>query len=220
MFFIAYTFKGQVHVFAGQVKIVSSSSCRTSAIFKYFCPLSRQKFNSFPSCLVAPNSYDGATTSGRQIEAPSTSVIRKFPTWSPSKNTACTKVNTSLVDKEIEVLKERLELLEKQKSLAAKEQELEEMRKASGSSRKLDFQMYQGQGKKYVWFRLPDLPLIITPNPKLFSPNSEFGREKQNKIILFCYSLPTSEFGEKIHIKMTIKFLCIQSLVLEVKGLK
>ena len=75
----------------------------------------------------------------RQIEAPSTNVIRKFPTWSPSKNTAgCSKVNTSLVDKEIEVLKERLELLEKQKSLAAKEQELEEMRKMSGSSCKLD----------------------------------------------------------------------------------
>ena len=39
MFFIAYAFKGQVHVFAGQVKIVSHSSCRTSAILKYFCPL-------------------------------------------------------------------------------------------------------------------------------------------------------------------------------------
>ena len=39
MFFIAYTFKGQVHVFAVRVKIVSHSSCRTSAIFKYFCPL-------------------------------------------------------------------------------------------------------------------------------------------------------------------------------------
>ena len=39
MFFIAYTFKGQVHVFAGRVKIVGHSSCRTSAIFKYFCPL-------------------------------------------------------------------------------------------------------------------------------------------------------------------------------------
>ena len=41
MFFIAYTFKGQVHdiVFAGQVKIVSHSSCRTSTILKYFCPL-------------------------------------------------------------------------------------------------------------------------------------------------------------------------------------
>ena len=39
MFFIAYVFKGQVHVFAGRVKIVSHSSCRTSAILKYFCPL-------------------------------------------------------------------------------------------------------------------------------------------------------------------------------------
>ena len=39
MFFIAYAFKGQVHVFAGQVKILSHSSCRTSAILKYFCPL-------------------------------------------------------------------------------------------------------------------------------------------------------------------------------------
>ena len=35
MFFIE---KGQVHVFARLVKIVSYSSCRTSAIFKYFCP--------------------------------------------------------------------------------------------------------------------------------------------------------------------------------------
>ena len=32
MFIIAYTLKGHVHVFAGQVKVVS-------AIFKYFCPL-------------------------------------------------------------------------------------------------------------------------------------------------------------------------------------
>ena len=39
MFFITYTFKGQVHVFAGQMKIVSHSSCRTSAILKYFCRL-------------------------------------------------------------------------------------------------------------------------------------------------------------------------------------
>ena len=37
-FFFAYTFKGQVHVFAGQVKIESHSSCKTSAILKYFCP--------------------------------------------------------------------------------------------------------------------------------------------------------------------------------------
>ena len=39
MFSIVYTFKGQVHVFAGQVEIVTLSSCRTSAILKYFCPL-------------------------------------------------------------------------------------------------------------------------------------------------------------------------------------
>ena len=39
MFFIAYAFNGHVHVFAGRVKVVSHSSCRTSAIFKYFCPL-------------------------------------------------------------------------------------------------------------------------------------------------------------------------------------
>ena len=34
MFFIAYAFKAQVHVFAGWVKIVSGPSYRTSAIFK------------------------------------------------------------------------------------------------------------------------------------------------------------------------------------------
>ena len=39
MFFIAYAFKGQVYVFAGGMQIVSRSSCRTSAILKYFCPL-------------------------------------------------------------------------------------------------------------------------------------------------------------------------------------
>ena len=51
MFFIAYTFNGQVHVFAGQVKIVSHLSCRTSAILKYFCPLTI--FHSFQVLLVA-----------------------------------------------------------------------------------------------------------------------------------------------------------------------
>ena len=39
MFYIAYTFKGQVHVFAGRVKIISHLSCRTSTILIYFCPL-------------------------------------------------------------------------------------------------------------------------------------------------------------------------------------
>ena len=39
LFFIAYAFEGQVHVFAGPVKNLSHLSCRTSAIFNYFCPL-------------------------------------------------------------------------------------------------------------------------------------------------------------------------------------
>ena len=38
MFFIAHAFKGQVRVLAGRMKIVSHSSCRTSAILKYFVP--------------------------------------------------------------------------------------------------------------------------------------------------------------------------------------
>ena len=40
MLFNADAFKGHMHVFAGRVKVVSHSFCRTSAIFKYFCPLS------------------------------------------------------------------------------------------------------------------------------------------------------------------------------------
>ena len=40
IFFIAYAFKGHVHAFAGRVKVLSQQSCRTSAIFKYFCPKS------------------------------------------------------------------------------------------------------------------------------------------------------------------------------------
>ena len=35
---LAYALKGQVHVFAGRVKVVSHSSCRTSAILKFFVP--------------------------------------------------------------------------------------------------------------------------------------------------------------------------------------
>ena len=38
MFFIAYAFKGQAHVFAGRVKIVSYSSTRTSIILQSFVP--------------------------------------------------------------------------------------------------------------------------------------------------------------------------------------
>ena len=44
MFFIACAFKGHVHAFAGRVKVVSHSSCRTSAIFKYFCPLQSMSY--------------------------------------------------------------------------------------------------------------------------------------------------------------------------------
>ena len=36
MFSISYTFKGQLHVFAGRVKIGSHSSCKTSAISIFF----------------------------------------------------------------------------------------------------------------------------------------------------------------------------------------
>ena len=50
MFFIAYAFKGQVHVFAGRVKIVSHSSCRTSAIVKYVCPLPTFVMDSYNLC--------------------------------------------------------------------------------------------------------------------------------------------------------------------------
>ena len=39
IFFIAYAFKGQAHVFAGRVKAISHSFCRTSAVFEYFCTL-------------------------------------------------------------------------------------------------------------------------------------------------------------------------------------
>ena len=65
VFFIAYAFKGQVHVFPGQVNIVSNTSCRTSAILKYFCPLligsrhfkhvSLVPFSSIPSKICKQN---------------------------------------------------------------------------------------------------------------------------------------------------------------------
>ena len=40
---------------------------------------------------------------------------------------------------------------------------------------------------------------------------SVVGREQRNKRILFCYSLQTSEFEEKDHLKRKSKFLCIGS---------
>ena len=44
MFFIAFAFKGQVHVFAEQVKVVSHSSCRTSTNIEIFLSLAKQIF--------------------------------------------------------------------------------------------------------------------------------------------------------------------------------
>ena len=51
-FFIEYTFKGQVHVFVGRVKIVRHSSSRTSAILKYICTLSGTIFYLLMSYLI------------------------------------------------------------------------------------------------------------------------------------------------------------------------
>ena len=53
--FIAYTFKEQVHVFAGRVKIVSHLSCRKSAILKYLCPLVSSSLDLYwlGSCFLA-----------------------------------------------------------------------------------------------------------------------------------------------------------------------
>ena len=61
VFFTAYTFIGQLHVFAGQVKIINHSPCRTSAILKYFCPLDCIKFSEFwwLKMLFPPNSAPG-----------------------------------------------------------------------------------------------------------------------------------------------------------------
>ena len=65
MFFIAYAFKGQVRVFAGRVKVVSHSSCRTSAIFKYFCALILKTFtNSNMPELTGATTDGGPTLSG------------------------------------------------------------------------------------------------------------------------------------------------------------
>ena len=59
--------------------------------------------------------------------------------------------------------------------------------------------------------------------PKFLPPTLNFFLQIL-KIILFCYCLPTSEFDKKIyqndHLKWKSKFLCIQSLVLEVEVLK
>ena len=66
----------------------------------------------------------------------------------------------------------------------------------------------------------PTYPYFLPPTLNFFYPNSEVGRELQNKL-----NLPTSEFWRKNtyqngHLKWKSKFLCIQSLVLEGRGLK
>ena len=58
MFFIVYTFKGQVHVFAGRVEIATHLSCLTSAILKYFCPLLFDRLKNLIACvsvLIGPD---------------------------------------------------------------------------------------------------------------------------------------------------------------------
>ena len=70
MFFIVYAFKGQVHVFVGQVKIVGHSSCRTSAILEYFCPL----VVSNNTCVVT---YDCRSSSRRAYRRNSRDRIRE-----------------------------------------------------------------------------------------------------------------------------------------------
>ena len=68
---------------------------------------------------------------------------------------------------------------------------------------KLPFPWYQLGQEKNLWFRLPDLSLIFTPYPKLFfSKFWSWKRIAQKFFVLLFF--PTSEFEEKIHIKMTI----------------
>ena len=65
MSFIVNAFKGQVYVFAGRVKLLSHSSCRTRAILKYFCTLlSRSRINSVYSI------YDVITHSYKRFNEP------------------------------------------------------------------------------------------------------------------------------------------------------
>ena len=71
-----------------------------------------------------------------------TGSVRTLSGTSHNNNTN-QKIDTAIVDKEIEVLIEKLELLEKQKALAVKEQELEEMRNKSSSSCKLYVSHFQ-----------------------------------------------------------------------------
>ena len=53
MFSFAFAFKGQVHVLAGRVKIVSHSFCNASAVLKYFCPLDTNKIKMLIKCSLS-----------------------------------------------------------------------------------------------------------------------------------------------------------------------
>ena len=66
IFFIAYSFKGQVPVFAGRVKIVSHSSCRTRAILKYFSPTMAV----IPSIYPMPSFGINSSCSSRSSSSP------------------------------------------------------------------------------------------------------------------------------------------------------
>ena len=56
MFFIAY--ERTVNVFAGRVRIVSLSSCRTRAILKHFCPLTLYMYIQISWYLMKPSDQD------------------------------------------------------------------------------------------------------------------------------------------------------------------
>ena len=85
MFCIAYAFKGRAHVFVGRVKAVSHSSCRTSAILKYFCPL--------PSIVIGQiiKSLESGTT------ADDNKIMKCFPAC--KKLTLKTPITTAADDK-------------------------------------------------------------------------------------------------------------------------
>ena len=80
---------------------------------------------------------------------------------------------------------------------------------------------FLGQEKNMCGSGYPTYPKLLPPTLNFLLTIMKL--EKNSRLILFCYSLPTSEFGEKYtyqsdHLKRKSKFLCIQSL--EVKGLK
>ena len=65
----SYAYKGQVHVFAGRVKIAIHSSCRTRTILKYVCPLDMGK-----NLMSWPSSYRGHKNGLKEIATPTLKV--------------------------------------------------------------------------------------------------------------------------------------------------